>query len=133
VIAFGPDLSVLEQSAQDTWCCSFICFIVEVMASQHRYTHRDTYLRVVVPLIGGRIGAEEVVVALVIYVPHKATLCLVQDNRNRCIVVGSILVFPLNELHIQQVVWRVNCLQETSRDSVEATAGLTLCCVDEEA
>ena len=104
MITFGPDLSVLAQSAQDTWCCSFICFVVGFIASQHRYTHRDTYLWVVVPLIGGRIGAEEVVVALVIYVPHKAALCLVQDNRNRCIIVGSILVFSLNELHNQRVV-----------------------------
>lgn len=74
------------------------------MASQRRYTHRHTYLWVVVPLIGGRIGTEEVVIALVIYIPHKAALCLVQDNRNRCIVVGSILVFPLDELHNQWVV-----------------------------
>ena len=72
---------------------------LEFMASQHRHPHRDTYLWVVVPLIGGRIGAEEVIVALAIYVPHKAALCLVQDNGNGCIVVGSILVFPLNELH----------------------------------
>lgn len=104
VTAFGPDLSVLEQSAHDTWCCSFVCFKVEFMASQHRYTPRHTYLWVVVPLIGGRIGAEEVIVALVIYVPHKAALCLVQDDGNRCIIVGSILVFPLNELHNQWVV-----------------------------
>ena len=58
----------------------------------------DNHLGVVVALVGGRVCTEKVIVALVVYVPHKTALSFVQDNRNRCIVMGSEFVFPLNEL-----------------------------------
>ena len=56
------------------------------------------YLGMVVTLICGGVRAQEVKVALVINIPYKYALSLVQNNRNWCIVVSAILVLPCNEL-----------------------------------
>lgn len=56
------------------------------------------YLRVIVALIGGRVSTKKVKVPLVVHIPDKHTLSLVQDDRNGSIVVGAVLVFPFNEL-----------------------------------
>ena len=56
-------------------------------------------LGMIVPLVRGRVSTEEVIVALVVHIPYKATRGFVQDNRDGCIVVRSVFVFPLNKLH----------------------------------
>ena len=57
-----------------------------------------SYLRVIVSLVGGRICAEKVIVSLVVHIPDKHTLSLVQDDRDRSIIVSTVLVLSLNEL-----------------------------------
>ena len=49
-------------------------------------------------LICGRISTKKVKVALVVHIPNKHTLSLVQDDRNGSIVVGTVLVLSFNEL-----------------------------------
>ena len=52
----------------------------------------------IVPLICSRVRTEEVVVSLVVHIPDKATLCLVENNGDRGIVVSTVLIFSLDEL-----------------------------------
>ena len=56
------------------------------------------YLRVIMALVGGRVGTEEIKVLLVVHIPHKHPISLTEDHRDGSIVMGTILVFPLNEL-----------------------------------
>ena len=56
------------------------------------------YLGMIVALISGRVGTQEVKVALVVNVPYIYALSLVENHRNWCIVMSSILVLSSNEL-----------------------------------
>ena len=49
-------------------------------------------------LVCGRVSTQKVKVALIVHIPDKHTLSLVQDDRNGSIVVGTVLVFSFNEL-----------------------------------
>ena len=52
----------------------------------------------VVALICGRVGTQEVKIALVVHIPDVDTLGFVQDHWYRCIIVRTILVFSCYEL-----------------------------------
>lgn len=59
-----------------------------------------SYLWVAMPLVHGRVGAEEVVILLAIGVPHEHSLAPTEDNRDRRIVVGTKLILALDQLRL---------------------------------
>lgn len=59
---------------------------------------QQIYLWVIVALICGRVSTEKVIISLVVHIPDKHTLSLVQHDRNGRIVVGTVLVLSLNKL-----------------------------------
>lgn len=58
----------------------------------------DVYLRVAVPLVDSRVGAEEVKVPVSIDVPHKDSFAALKNYWERCIVVSSESVLPFDDL-----------------------------------
>lgn len=86
---------------------------------------------VVVPLIGGRVRAEEVKVALVVNIPDMDTLCLVQNDWDGCVVVSTILILSCYELHS----WKeaVSLIAVNQAGTWKAQVTLTLCCTEDEA
>ena len=54
----------------------------------------------IVPLVDGRVGTEEVEVSAVVHIPHMDALCALEHHRDGGVVVGAKLVLPINVLRM---------------------------------
>lgn len=69
----------------------------------------------IVALISGGVGTQEVKVAFVVHVPYIHALSLVENHRDWCVVVSSILVLPCNELQCHSRMWLTSSSTSSTR------------------
>ena len=60
--------------------------------------HHLHQTRVAVTLVHRAVGAEEIVVALALHVPHEHALATVQDHREGVVVVGTVVLLEFDGL-----------------------------------
>ena len=91
------------------------------------------HLWVIVALICGRISTKKVKVALIVHIPNKHTLSLVQDDRNWRVIVGTVLVLSFNELQRDSGFMQGGRLCASNQKHQRCNQQLTLCCRDDDA